>query len=59
MKPELNDHSFVELVRDTTADIPVPQSHKAELDARAARHTKFPHEVLTLDELIQGIDRQK
>ena len=46
-------------IRDRQDQIPVPDSHKAELDKRFNRHLKYPGEILTLDELRSRIESQK
>ncbi len=46
-------------IRDDQASVPVPESHKAELDRRLARHRDYPGEILTLEELCQGIESRK
>lgn len=40
-------------------DIPVPESHKQELDRRFVKHTQRPGEVITLKELQNHIDERK
>ena len=39
--------------------VPVPQSHKDELDRRLARHGSHPGNLLSLDELQDRIARGK
>lgn len=39
--------------------IPMPESHKKELDARFARHSVSPGELLTLEELKDRIEARK
>ena len=46
-------------IRAGQDSIPVPESHKAELDRRLARHRDFPGEILTLEELRRGIELRK
>ena len=46
-------------IRDRQDQIPVPDSHKTELDKRFNRHEKFPGEILTLDELRSRIESRK
>ncbi len=46
-------------IRDDQTSIPVPESHKAELDRRFARHRDNPGDILTLEELRQGIESRK
>ena len=46
-------------IRDRQDQIPVPDSHKTELDKRFSRHEKFLWEILTLDELRRGIESRK
>jgi putative addiction module component (TIGR02574 family) len=54
---------FVEELWDEIAieddDIPVPESHKQELDRRFVNHTQKPGEVITLEELQKRIDKRK
>jgi len=46
-------------IRTHQDNIPVPDSHKAELDKRMARHDNFPGEIVTIEELHRGIERRK
>ena len=46
-------------IRDDQEHIPVPDSHKAELDKRFNRHMNYPGEILTLEELRRGIELRK
>jgi len=46
-------------IRDDQEHIPVPDSHKAELDKRFNRHMNYPGEVLTLEEFRRGIELRK
>ena len=46
-------------IRTDQDSIPVPESHKVELDKRVARHRDFPGEILTLEELRRGIELRK
>jgi len=39
--------------------VPVPQSHRDELDRRLARHSARPGKLLSLEELQAGIARGK
>ena len=39
--------------------IPVPESHKAELDRRLERHINSPGELLSLEELQVRIETRK
>jgi putative addiction module component (TIGR02574 family) len=41
------------------ASIPVPDSHKAELDARLKRYESTPGSLLSLDELRVRIEKRK
>jgi len=41
------------------SDIPVPNSHMAELDRRLARHKSGPGALLSLDELRAKIESRK
>lgn len=54
---------FLEELWDTIAindsEIPVPESHKAELDKRLKRHLNTPGKLLTLEELQERIERKK
>ena len=67
--PELNRLSTVEkilLVEELWdsiicdgANIPVPQSHRVELDKRLKRHMAHPGELLTLEELQSRLENRK
>ncbi len=46
-------------IRTHQDSIPIPDSHKKELDKRLARHQDFPGEILSLDELRRGIEARK
>jgi putative addiction module component (TIGR02574 family) len=54
---------FVEDLWDEIAveddDIPVPGSHKQELDRRFVKHTQRPGEIITLEELQKRIEKRK
>ena len=54
---------FLEELWDTIAindsEIPVPESHKSELDKRLRRHLNKQGKLLTLDELQERIERRK
>jgi putative addiction module component (TIGR02574 family) len=41
------------------AAVPVPQSHKEELDRRLRRHDSHPGSLLSLDELMTRIESRK
>ena len=41
------------------ASVPVPQSHKDELDKRAKTYASNPGDLLSLEELQARIDRRK
>ncbi len=41
------------------ASIPVPESHKAELDARLKRYESAPGSLLSLDDLRTRIEKRK
>jgi putative addiction module component (TIGR02574 family) len=41
------------------SDIPVPQSHKNELNRRLERHTKSPGNLLSLRQLQERIEKRK
>ena len=40
-------------------DIPVPESHKRELNRRFLNHQKMPNNLLTLEELQSRIEKRK
>jgi putative addiction module component (TIGR02574 family) len=44
---------------EDNSDIPVPQSHKEELDRRMNRHRSNPGALLSLEELRDRIERRK
>jgi putative addiction module component (TIGR02574 family) len=46
-------------IADENSDIPVPQSHKEELDLRMNRHKSNPDALLSLKELRDRIERRK
>jgi len=54
---------FVEELWDEIAiegdDIPVPVSHKKELDKRLMDHKKKPEELITIAELRKRIEKRK
>jgi len=54
---------FVEELWDSISsaesEIPIPDSHKEELDRRLKRHLKAPGELLSLDELQMRIEKRK
>jgi len=39
------------------ADLPVPESHHAELDRRLTRHIRSPGDLLSLEDLQQKIEK--
>ena len=41
------------------ASVPVPESHKVELDARLKRHASAPGLLLSLDDLRARIEKRK
>jgi putative addiction module component (TIGR02574 family) len=41
------------------SSIPVPESHKAELDRRLKRHESNPGNLLSLDDLQMRIEKRK
>jgi putative addiction module component (TIGR02574 family) len=41
------------------ASVPVPQSHKEELDRRLAAHMSHPGDLLSLEELQKRIERRR
>lgn len=41
------------------SSVPMPQSHRAELDRRLAEHERNPGQLLTLDDLRHRIEAQK
>ncbi len=54
---------FVEDLWDDIATdesgIPIPDSHRKELDRRLQAHKKSPGNLLTLEELIVNIEKRK
>ena len=46
-------------IAEDDSDIPVPHSHKDELNKRLARHAKSPGNLLTLRQLQQRIEKRK
>jgi putative addiction module component (TIGR02574 family) len=46
------------IASDETA-VPVPQSHKGELDRRLKKHRSTPGDLLSLEELQTRIERRK
>lgn len=54
---------LVEAIWDQIAanegEIPVPESHKAELDRRRELYRKSPDDVLTVEQLKERIENQK
>lgn len=54
---------LVEDLRDNIASdesaVPVPQSHRKELDKRLKRYESVPGNLLSLDELHAKIERRK
>lgn len=54
---------FVEELWDSISSvdsqIPIPNSHKDELEKRLARHMKSPGELLSLSELQRRIEKRK
>ena len=54
---------FVEELWDSISsvdsEIPIPDSHKDELDKRLARHLRSPGELLSLNELQARIEKRK
>ena len=67
--PQISDLSVPEkilLVEDLwdsislkTKDIPIPESHKEELDRRFEKNKNNPGKLLTLEELQQNIENRK
>ena len=41
------------------SDVPIPNSHKKELNKRLDRHIKYPGKLLTLEELQSKIEMKK
>lgn len=41
------------------SSVPVPQSHRAELDARLRRYKSNPGDLLSLDDLRARIEKRK
>ncbi len=46
-------------ISSSEASIPVPESHKTELDARLKRYESAPGALLSLDDLRTRIDKRK
>jgi len=46
-------------IADDESSVPVPQSHKEELDRRMRRHKYHPGTLLSLEELQARIERRK
>jgi putative addiction module component (TIGR02574 family) len=46
-------------IADDESSVPVPQSHKEELDRRMTRHKYHPGTLLSLEELQARIERRK
>jgi len=67
--PEINSLSTSEkilLVEDLwdriavdESSVPVPQSHKEELDKRLRRYKSHPGNILSLEELQERVERRK
>ena len=67
--PEINSLSTSEkilLVEDLwdriavdESSVPVPQSHKEELDKRLRRYRSHPGNILSLEELQERVERRK
>ena len=67
--PEINSLSTSEkilLVEDLwdriavdESSVPVPQSHKEELDKRLRRYKSHPGNVLSLEEIQERVERRK
>ena len=41
------------------SDVPIPESHQAELDRRLERHIRSPGALLSLGELQERIEKRK
>ena len=48
-----------ESIASDDSEIPVPESHKEELDRRLERHNNSPGELLSLEQLQALIERRK
>ncbi len=48
-----------DLIASQGNQIPVPDSHKKELDSRHKKYMKNPGKLLTLKELQQNIEKRK
>jgi putative addiction module component (TIGR02574 family) len=48
-----------ESITSDDSEVPVPQSHKEELDRRLERHINSPGELLSLKQLQARIERRK
>ena len=59
--PDIDSLSTSEKIRIVADEsgVPVPHSHKEELDRRMRRHKSHPGILLSLDELQARIERRK
>ncbi|HDY89300.1 MAG TPA: addiction module protein [bacterium] len=48
-----------ESIASDDSEVPVPESHKEELDRRLERHNNSPGELLSLEQLQALIERRK
>lgn len=48
-----------ESIASRDSDVPVPESHQAELDRRLEQHTNSPGDLLSLGELQERIEGRK
>ena len=46
-------------ISSVSSEIPIPDSHKDELDKRFTRHLRSPGELLSLSELQARIEKRK
>jgi putative addiction module component (TIGR02574 family) len=46
-------------IAENETDIPIPESHKLELDSRYKRYSRAPGHLLTIEELRLRISRHK
>jgi putative addiction module component (TIGR02574 family) len=48
-----------ESIASDDSEVPVPESHKEELDRRLERHINSPGELLSLEQLQARIERRR
>jgi putative addiction module component (TIGR02574 family) len=46
-------------ISSVNSEIPIPESHKNELDKRLEKHLRSPGELLSLNELQARIEKRK